>query len=603
MDSSIYLKGSEICYDREVVLTYLLTKEQSAIVFIARLLHVIFKRTLSQWIRQSARALRSLIRWFVQQVTMIVRGVHRRNYRWHFFTFLVWCFCALWQLVATETFLSSGVFAYTSSALEVTLLGQSLTLREMVVILLSTLYVIMTGALYSPRVRSMLDTFIVVHAFSGWKMQQCVINPTQLNHFRLPQVIARRPSLFTYSFSGKTMIVIIGKKNGHLSAEVTEEVEASRVLTSLADPLLAAFPQEQRTAEEASIIHPAEEERQRTRSSVQEEIYFLITLGQEVRLFLKEGTERTLEDEEERKGWVEVELNNNLYEAIIAYLGTRERDEWILRDNLLNALYGKGYQGEVDTFHDSRRRIQEKINEKIIERFPHHRERLKEEKKAYFLFENKYKKGLGGRWRLTARCRVKGLEDLTRWYQHIKVTLVRSGTGIVVGTHHLQKIEDWRRIGRQLIKRYSNNYLQKHMEEQETDYIGGYLVFQLFDDPFKRWAPTIFQQCREKYVYILEYIASCEEKMWQITQDEICLRNAADLYRECAYAATCEPVNSALGEHALRKCLTVYCEGLGDEEAAEHIHDVYRIRIKKALTAWIPEEATQEVLFKFRIGF
>jgi hypothetical protein len=83
----------------------------------------------------------------------------------------------------------------------------------------------------------------------------------------------------------------------------------------------------------------------------------------------------------------------------------------------------------------------------------------------------------------------------------------------------------------------------------------------------------------------------------------MCLRNAVNLYRECACAATCEPVSHELGEYALRKCLTIYCENLLEEETAEHIYAVYRSRVMKAVTEWTPENATREVLFKLRIGF
>ena len=452
----------------------------------------------------------------------------------------------------------------------------------------------------------MADMFIEEHAYSAWKTVPRYAGPAQWRRYRLSQVMPRHPSYFTYAFSGTTMVIMIGKQDEpeSVSRDEMQEEESALILSSITADRSPPRQPEKGALEEAhaSLLEKPPEEAPFEQQELREIIY-MISVGQTVRFFFKEEIEQK-ESEEERTAWMEVPLNNNTYEAILAFLATRAHDGWVLRNALLQGIFGESGDGDENTkqrdaFLDDRRRIQNVINKTIRERYPHHTIRLESEKKRYSLFENRDKRGSGPQWRLTSQCRIKGMDDLIRWYQQIKEA--RSHTGTFADGQPFRKIEDWRRIAQQLIKRYSNNYLLKHTQEEEENYIGGYLIQQLYDNPFKRWAPEVYGQSREKYVSILEYIASCEERIWEQTHNDAYLRKAADLYKECAYAATCEPVHQKLGEQALRKCVQLYYEQLQDIEAAEHIYQVYKTRVKKRMVEWTPERQTNELIEQFRL--
>ncbi len=147
-----------------------------------------------------------------------------------------------------------------------------------------------------------------------------------------------------------------------------------------------------------------------------------------------------------------------------------------------------------------------------------------------------------------------------------------------------------------LINSYSGNDLRSGPDE--GTYTGGYLSHYLNQDAFKRWAPTIFTKRRNIFMYILQYGAMREHKQWKKSRDGQCLRRAARLYQECAYAATCEPVDSAEGEKALRKCIHMYILD-NDREAAQQVLGNFKKRICRVSIDWKKEPETTELIQKF----
>jgi hypothetical protein len=143
------------------------------------------------------------------------------------------------------------------------------------------------------------------------------------------------------------------------------------------------------------------------------------------------------------------------------------------------------------------------------------------------------------------------------------------------------------------IKHYSNNYLKKYTNHEE--YRGGYLVDKLSEDPFESWAGDFFQECRRKYICILRYVAECLFQLWRDTRKKKYLDLVTMMYKECAYAATCELIDHVLGEEALRFCIDTYmCDD--NREEAQEVYDVYKKRVRRVLAVWKPEKKTIECL-------
>jgi hypothetical protein len=99
-------------------------------------------------------------------------------------------------------------------------------------------------------------------------------------------------------------------------------------------------------------------------------------------------------------------------------------------------------------------------------------------------------------------------------------------------------------------------------------------------------------------MYILQYGAMREHKQWKKSRDGQCLRRAARLYQECAYAATCEPIDSAEGEKALRKCIHMYILD-NDQEAAQQVLGIFKKRICRVSIDWKKEPETTELIQKY----
>jgi len=225
-----------------------------------------------------------------------------------------------------------------------------------------------------------------------------------------------------------------------------------------------------------------------------------------------------------------------------------------LRNDLLDAVYGDTTEEIAEDFNDHMRKIRDALNGQIMKAFPRLPPVQKKKTKGtgkedgFELFENKVERKKDSYYRLNAKSRVTGTQDLLKWYQRIKADSVRPSKEPLVAGYTIEALQDLKEL---LTGRYSKKYLQRHSHEE--GYSGGYLIHYFSEDPFRRWARDFFKETRTMYIDVLKYIASCEEKMFTQTQKSEWARSAAELYKECAYAATCDPIDSAQGEDALRK--------------------------------------------------
>ena len=219
---------------------------------------------------------------------------------------------------------------------------------------------------------------------------------------------------------------------------------------------------------------------------------------------------------------------------------------------------------------------------------------------GFELFENKVERKKDSYYRLNARIRVTGTHDLLKWYQRIRADSVRPSQEPLAAGYTIEALQNLKEL---LIGRYSKNYLQKRGHEE--GYSGGYLIQCISEDPFRRWVRDFFKETRTMYISVLKYIASCEEKMCMQTQKSEWARSAAELYKECAYAATCDPIDSAQGEDALRKSIELYMYSRDEDDRneetqlAQNMYDVYKRRVERVMTQWTPEQKTREVLDKY----
>jgi hypothetical protein len=233
------------------------------------------------------------------------------------------------------------------------------------------------------------------------------------------------------------------------------------------------------------------------------------------------------------------------------------------------------------TFNTHISRIRHQIRACIKECFPNWAAQAQE----FRVFGQK-KRDRESFWCLLPCCRIIGIDQLQQAYHFIQRLKTHRHKG------HIQAISEEKlyEMARQLIKRYSGNYLDNFIHEE--GYVGGYLVEKLDDLSFRSWVLDFFQDCRQKYITVLEYVAECESRVWQQTQQQQYLEAAVRFYNECAYAATCPPVDHKQGERALRAGIALLLES-GDRETAQNFSDVYRNRAMRLSTAWTPEKETR----------
>ncbi len=346
------------------------------------------------------------------------RGYERRGkYRLDLWVWIIWCVCAGFYLCSTPILLSNIPLTFLGSAIEHTLLQQKLSPIEIASMLLWVIYSMMGYAIciwLRPRIAG---TFFQLHAFDHLYDRCRTFSPAQMNRARLSQVALLHPDFFSYAFSGSIMVLRVrtrDERHAHLLSEnqqyrltmVSPDLLEARVGSEQASPVLEEIialseQQEVQTpvtenldeASPVTAILPATAEpltelqetippetpvtasqkRQETIISWQQVLdlfTFQIVIGQTISFYLLEETGNH-PAEEARKIRIEILLNNTIYKAIIVYLATREKGSWVLRNDLLNAVYGNAIEEIAEDFNDHLRKIRNAINGQIMKAFPH----------------------------------------------------------------------------------------------------------------------------------------------------------------------------------------------------------------------------------------
>jgi len=505
---------------------------------------------------------------------------------------------------------TDGIFARLGPALEREALNRPLSPVElspvdMTVILLSAGLALITYGVYFSPLRALPDTFFQVHAFSPYAERRPPIDPALLARCRLAQVILLHPDRFSYAFSGKVLIVTAEKRKqvpalcpaptpedgieapvaDHASAP-EDMIEAPATDHDSAPEDGIEAPVADHTSENTEETRTALEELQEpeeSRKSIEEELELCIFIGQTISFFLREKKELALQ---QPKRGIEISLDHEAYQAIFAYLTIQGIGTWVTRDKFLELIYSylvdeKGSRQQTFNTHISR--IRHQIRACIKEHFPAWAAQAQE----FGIFGQK-KRGRESLWCLLPCCRVIGIEQLQKAYRSIQELKTGSRTSHVRAMSEEKLYE----MAWQLIKRYSGNYLDNFIDEER--YVGGYLVEKLDELSFRSWVMGFFEDCRQKYITVLEYVAECESRLWRQKQQQQHLEAAIRFYKECAYAATCPPADHKRGERALRAGIALLLES-EDREAVQNFSDVYRNRAMRLSTAWTPEKETYRI--------
>src|SRR6266487_2515897 len=78
---------------------------------------------------------------------------------------------------------------------------------------------------------------------------------------------------------------------------------------------------------------------------------------------------------------------------------------------------------------------------------------------GFDLFENKVERKKVSYYRLNAKSRVTGTQDLLKWYQRIRADSVRPSKETFVAGYTIEALQD---LKEQLTGRYSKKYIQRH---------------------------------------------------------------------------------------------------------------------------------------------
>jgi len=438
------------------------------------------------------------------------------------------------------------------------------------------------------------------------------VTPEEKRRLRIPQVLLRYHIHFDYGFDDSKIIFLI--KNQRTTQDILE-LEAENVVDSTAvvqplhdTPLLElpsgevlggtsvdlaqkleaeVSPIERKNHEQVlplndvPLVEAQPEQKQDVESSEQtqpERCHLLISIGQTVS-FTLEG--------EQTKERVTIRMNPS-YTAIMTYLALQPEEDLRKHTAIAKALYGD--ENKKGLFNKHTSRIRELIRERVPEKFiytPPVEEIL--DAKQFDPFEQEFIRKDDSRWHLSSFCHITGTNTLTNFYRRIKAN-----------DPFIKPLErkEWQKRIRLLREIYSGRYLDKYSNEEE--YSGGYLSKYLQEDAFKDWALVFFKEYRTQYIYVLEHVAENERRIAVAEQNDEGIQIAAEHYKECAYAASCSPIDQKSGEHALRKCIDMYIL-INNIEAAQAICSIYAKRIKNVMSAWEPEQETKKQLDKHRL--
>lgn len=464
------------------------------------------------------------------------------------------------------------------------------------------------------KILKSLHKFLQFHMYSHLYVVCRYVDPVQMKRLRIPQVLLRYHILFDYGFDDSKIIFLIKRQQTTqdiLELDAKNVIDATVVIQPLDDlddiPVLelpsgkvteerlivsaqqqdidtfqteTEYQEQLPSSNNTPLIEVQSEQKQEEvlQETLQEQCYLLISIGQAVS-FVLEG--------EQTKEKVEISISDS-YTAVITYLALQPKEDWIKHTVITKAIYGD--EKETGLFNQHISRIRKRIRETALDRFIYAAPVQKPLGENLFdPFEKQFKGKDDSRWRLSSFCYITGTNTLTNFYRRIKAN-----------DPFIKPLErkEWQKRLRQLREFYSGRYLDKYSNEEE--YSGGYLSKYLQEDAFKDWAPSFFKEYRTQYIYVLEHVAEYERRIPAIEQDNEGIQIAAELYKECAYAASCNPIDQKSGEYALRKCIDMYIL-INDTEAAQTVCSIYAKRIKNVMSAWQPEQETQKLLDKYRL--
>ena len=321
---------------------------------------------------------------------------------------------------------------------------------------------------------------------------------------------------------------------------------------------------------------------------IQERLRLIISLRGTVMLFLLEKRNDSLE-EGPRVKRILVPLRNVTYQAIIAFLA-QDMKKSMNAELIMNHVYASiEDRGKAQTlFNKHISRIRQQMRKGVRNEFPHWAPAAEK----FDLFKNEMD-GNNSFWCLSSVCIVSGMDLLESFYNEMyALARVKKTQSIKDSVKEKKLLNNAHR----LIKYYSGSYLEKNQHNEE-EYVGGYLFERFNDLPFREWATSFFKECRRKYIFCIEQVAAREDLLWQEIKQPEYLENAAKLYKECAYAATCAPIDHKLGEHALRACLRLYRNAGENVVAAEGFYENYKRRVYRVEAEWVPEKETKALLY------
>jgi hypothetical protein len=428
-----------------------------------------------------------------------------------------------------------------------------------------------------PEIKRVLQECFERHGFARLYYSCSYLGPTK-RPLRFSQSVVLQSEDVTYNYSNSSFLLATEKRVHTLpSSEVTRNVVESTIVSSepnAADGEIyasASIPQSVPQLEETVSPTVKYDQEPNSHGLLDTKTCLLISLAQgNICISLAIEVNGKLTE-------IEKDIIKNLkWKALIVFLALQEERVPIDTTSILKAIYDDDTDETRDQFYHDVSRLRLHIRNKA--------------KKKGLSSVNPFMSGRGNSgWRSSSVCKVREIKFLLLCYWKIK--------GIQMAVENIKEPESkaLRSDCIRLIEDYSGNYIGRHQDEDA--YVGGYLFHYLHADPFRSWAPEKFNTYRDMYIFNLRYVAECEYARRERIQDKQCLKIAARLTKECAYAATQEPINSSEGEKALRMCINMSIL-LKDKEAAQQVCDVYRRRVRRVFIEWEPEDATIALMQK-----
>ena len=266
-----------------------------------------------------------------------------------------------------------------------------------------------------------------------------------------------------------------------------------------------------------------------------------------------------------------IPIKNKHWAAILAFLATRSKGEYVHRDLLLRHVYGAAGPDEKHRFEVDRSRLKATINEEA--------ERAglldptcanNESPEEIDLLENDA--ATDPLWRLAPQCEVDLYGELESWYERVIASKPEGENNEPLSREAL-----WRGC-LQIMQSYGDGYLASYQD--------AFLIWS--------WAEEIALAYREKCWTVLQYAL---EREWAYARDQqFPLQERREAVRHNAKLAGWSVLvmsglfpDTVRAEQALNLCLKRY-RSLKDIAAAQSLFQTYVQRMKDKDVVWEPKE-------------